>query len=61
MKYAIRVNFGEDDWIYITKDTGENCWDLDPVLFDSAETAERYADTWRIPGKPHNVQVVEYQ
>jgi hypothetical protein len=60
-KWAVMVCLDkeEDDWIYITEQT-EHCWDLKPMLFESIERAFEYADTWRLPGKEHNVQVVSY-
>lgn len=60
--YAIMVCLDEreDDWIYITEDTGKCDWNLKPVLFEDAETAMEYAQPWVIPGKEHNVVVVSY-
>jgi hypothetical protein len=59
--YAIKVclNEQENEWIYITEDT-KHCWDLKPLLFEDAETAMEYAQSWTRPGKEHNVIVVEY-
>ena len=50
-----------DDWIYVTEDTGKCDWSLKPVLFDTIEEAFKYSDTWRLPGKEQNVQVVAYE
>lgn len=61
MKYAIQIKLAEDDWIYVTKDTGGHCWDLQPELFDTLESAEKFADIWRIKGREDNVIVVEYK
>ena len=64
-KYAVKINLSVDDWIYVTQDSGiggGNCWDLDPVLFESENDAESYAEIWR---KKYNggryVQVVQYE
>ena len=61
-KWAIMVclNPVEDDWIYVTEDTGECDWNLKPVLFDDIQDAFKYSDTLRLPGKEQNVQVVAY-
>lgn len=61
MKYAVKIMLAVDDWIYITEDTGGNCWDLQPVLFDSRKEAEKYADVWRIKDRRRTVKVVEYE
>ena len=61
MKYAVKVMLAVDDWIYITEDTGGNCWDLKPVLFDSRKAAEKYANAWRIKDRRRTVKVVEYK
>lgn len=60
MKYALKLKLGEGDWIYVTDETSSNCWDLQPMLFESYEQADRHAQTWRITGKETNVQIVEY-
>ena len=60
MKYAVRVQLAENDWIYVTEDTGQCDFDLQPVLFDRRDAAEKFADGWRLEGKEDNVQVVEY-
>lgn len=61
MKYAIKVMLAVEDWIYVTEDTGGNCWDLRPVLFDNKKDAEKFADTWRLKDRRGNVKVVEYE
>ena len=53
------LNEQEDDWIYVTEDTGKCDWPR-PVLFDTIEEAFDYSDAWRLPGKEQNVQVVAY-
>lgn len=50
----------EDDWIFITEDTGKCDWNLRPILFEDEETAFEYAQPWVKPGKDHNVMVVDY-
>ena len=61
-KWAIMVCLDEreEDWIYITEQT-EHCWDLRPVLFDDVSSALAYSEQWVIPGKEHNVVVVNYE
>ena len=61
MKYAVKIMLSADDWIYITEDSGGNCWDLTPVLFSDIQEAERFAETWhhKYHGKRY-VKVVEY-
>jgi hypothetical protein len=50
-----------DDWIYVTKDTGGNCWDLQPETFDDVKDAEQFAEMWRKKYKDNRyVKVVEY-
>ena len=52
---------GADDWIYVTKDTGGNCWDLVPETFDTPTEAEKFAKVWRKKrGTKSFVKVVEY-
>lgn len=62
MKYAIKVLLSkeENDWIYVTEDTGRCDWNIVPKLFDDFETANYFADTWRIKGKENFVKVVKY-
>ena len=55
MKYAIKLELAEDDWIYITEAT-PGCTNLIPLLFDTKHDAKRIASTW----KPKNTKVVEY-
>ena len=50
-----------DDWLYITEGRARDaCAWPTPVLFESIEQAFEYADTWCLPGKEKNVQVVVY-
>jgi hypothetical protein len=59
-KWAIMVCLdGKDDWIFVTETTND-CWDLKPLLFERIEDAMAYAETFHIPGKEPNVQVVDY-
>ena len=59
--YAVQIKLSEDDWIYVTEDTGGNCWDLTPETFTTILDAERFADAWRIKYKDSRyVRVVEY-
>ncbi len=59
--YAIMVCLdGEDDWIFVTEDTGKCDWNLKPLLFEELEDAVTIAKTFAVPGKEENVQVVEY-
>ena len=60
MKHAVMVMLAEDDWIYVTENTGECDFDLRPMLFDSEDEAESFASAWRIAGSEKNVKVVEY-
>lgn len=61
MTYAVKIRLAEDDWIFITEDTGGNCWDLTPVTFDDIKNAERFAEDLRKSHKDkRGVKVVEY-
>lgn len=46
-----------DDWIYITEDTGGNCWDLKPQLFKTKREAENAAKIW----KSRATKIVKYE
>jgi len=62
-KWAVMVciDVEEDDWIFVTEDTGKcDMFDLRPVLFDDINDALEYATTFTIEGKEHNVKVVNY-
>lgn len=61
MKYAVKVQLAVDDWIYVTEDRGQCEFDLRPVLFDSREAAEQFADGWRLKGREDGVKVEEYE
>jgi hypothetical protein len=56
MKYEVKLELAEDDWIYITEDNSENCWDLTVKIFDNIKDAEQFASIW----KQKNTKVVEY-
>jgi hypothetical protein len=61
MMYAVKIMLSKDDWIFVTKDTGGNCWDLTPETFDDKKDAERFAGLWRKNYKDSRcVKVVEY-
>ena len=61
MTYAVKIMLSKDDWIFITQDTGGNCWDLTPETFNDRKDAERFAEIWRKKYKDNRyVKVVEY-
>ena len=63
-KWAVMVciDVEEDDWIFVTEDTGKcDMFDLQPVLFDDINEAMAYAGTFALPGKEENVMVVSYE
>ena len=46
-KYGIKVPLAVDDYIWVTHlPTGANDFDLNPVLYDTAEEAETAAEIW---------------
>jgi len=51
----------EEDWIFVTEDTGSCDWSLTPVLFDDINEAMSYANTFTLPGREENVMVVSYE
>lgn len=57
MNYAIKLEYTTDDWIYLTKDTGGNCWDLQPELFATKARANDFISKLRLP----NATVVKYK
>jgi len=62
-KYAIMVciNGNEDDWLFITKDNGKrDMFNMEPVVFDDINEAMAYANSFELPGKEHNVKVINY-
>jgi hypothetical protein len=62
-KWAIMVclNKQEDDWIFVTEDTGKcNMFNLQPVLFHDINDALKFAKKWTIQGKEKYVKVVSY-
>ena len=62
-KWAIMIclNEQEDDWIYVTEDTGKCDWILQPLLFDDVREALDASEAFIIPGKENNVTVVNYE
>ena len=60
--YAIMVCLdGEDDWIFVTEDNGKCDWNIKPLVFKNIDDALVVADSFIIPGKEENVQVVKYE
>jgi len=57
-KYAIKVRFDDDVWLYVTHNDGL----LNPIVstYDTFDAAQVASTAWRIPGKENNVIVVEY-
>lgn len=49
-KYAIKVMLAVDDWVYVTKDSKGNPYNLQPLLFDSRQIAEDWANEtgWKL-------------
>ena len=59
--YAVMVCLdGKDDWIFVTEDTGECDFDLQPVLFDTQDEADSFTAAWRLAGAEKSVKVVSY-
>lgn len=61
-KWAVMIclNKQEEDWIFVTEDTGKCDWNLKPVLFDDLNEALAYANTFSLPGREENVMVINY-
>jgi|TARA_B110000858_G_C17468803_1_gene321858 hypothetical protein len=61
-QWAIMVclNKEDDDWIFVTEDTGSCDWNLKPVLFNDINEAIAYAGTFALPDLEENVQVVNF-
>lgn len=61
-KWAVMIclNKKEDDWIFVTEDTGKCDWNLKPVLFEDINEAMAFANTFSLPGREENVMVVNY-
>ena len=61
-KWAVMIclNKQEEDWIFVTEDTGKCDWNLKPVLFDDLNEAMAYANTFSLPGREENVMVINY-
>ena len=60
--YAIMICIdGQDDWIYVTEDTGKcDMWNLKVQTYEDAEEAMEVAKTFQHPDKPEMVMVVDY-
>ena len=54
MKWAVKVPFGEGEWLYVTERT-DDYGNLTPVLFDTHQGAEDFASIY----KDH--MIVEYK
>jgi len=61
--YAIMICIdGQDDWIYVTEDTGKcDMWNFIVQTFETFEQANQAATVWRTKGKEMNVKVVKYE
>lgn len=59
--YAVKLNLGNDDWIYVTKDTGRCDFFLEPELFETYDEAEEFASMWKLAGADNNIEIVEYE
>ena len=61
-KWAVMIclNKQEEDWIFVTEDTGKCDWNLKPVLFEDINEAMAFANTFSLPGREENVMVVNY-
>lgn len=58
----ICIDIQEDDWIFVTEDTGScNMWNLKPLLFDDINTALEFATGLASEGKEQFVKVVSYE
>jgi hypothetical protein len=53
MKYAVKVKFGDGDWLYVSEGLLDN---LRVALFDTIEQAQEYADLFN----DEAAEVVEY-
>ena len=58
-RYGVKIHLAHSDWIWMTENIGR-CMDLIPVLFDSYEEAEVFANIWRLAGAEGNVKVELY-
>lgn len=47
MKYALMIKIGQGDWMYVTEEKSDNCWDMHPVIYEDKQRAERAATIWR--------------
>jgi hypothetical protein len=55
MKYAVMVPFGSNDYIYVTRLTGDK-FEVEPVLHDTHEAAQEAAAIWG-----QNSKIVPYE
>lgn len=55
MKWAVMVPFDEDNYIYVTRPTGE-MFELEPILYDTHEAAVDAAEIWGT-----SARIVEYK
>ena len=55
MKYAVMVPFGSNDYIYVTRPTGDK-FEVEPVLHDTHEAAVEAAAIWG-----QNSKIVPYE
>lgn len=53
-KYAVRVMFAKDDWLYVTEG---DAFSTRPVLFNNLQDAEEHRKIW---GNNEVAKVVEY-
>ena len=44
MRYAVKVPFDDDDWLYVVE--GDSKFQLRVKKFDTIEEAEQHADIW---------------
>ena len=58
--YAVQVWGLDDDWMYVTEMPEDFDSDIRVKVFGDSDEAEEHAEIWRLPNKPENVRVVEY-
>jgi hypothetical protein len=56
--YAIKLNFILDDDFYLTEDTGNCDFELNPMLFETQEKAKNFAKKWIDSLGEERVQIV---
>lgn len=59
-RYAVMVQFENDDWLYVTTSGENGLEDLKVKTWDDSLAAEDFADTIRLDGREANVKVVTY-